>query len=150
MKGSPVDRADAVRLVTATLQSWVADPGNDAVWTGEFEGKYGVRVKQTVRDYTTIWFDIGERTVAAEAYLLPPPRGDATAVYRYCLARNRTSWPAYIAIERQGDLCVMARTPTADLSVADVEMVVGAIYEVVELAFGALLKMGFGKREKTS
>lgn len=136
-------QADAFELVATTLAGWVTDPDTDAVWSGEFEGRLGLRIAQTVRDYTTIWFEVGERTVGAEAYVLPPPPQDPEAVYRYCLARNRTAWPAYLCLDRQGDLYVMGRTNTESLRVEDLETMVGAIYEVVELAFNALVKMGF-------
>lgn len=134
-------RDAAAALLTATLESWVADPDNTAEWTAAHEGRTGLRVAQGVRDYSTLWFDVGERTVAAETYLMPSPRGRRAEAYRYCLARNRTSWPAYIALDRRGDLYVMARTDTAAFDVAAIELVVGAVYEVVELAFPTLIKL---------
>lgn len=137
------------RLV-ATLDSWVADAENDAEWTGVHEGKLGLRIAQRARGYTTIWFDVGQRTVGVEAFLLPAPRQNRAAVYEYCLNRNRTSWPAYIARDRQGDLYVTARHPIAELDTKAIEDLVGAVYETVELAFPALLQIGFSGREKTS
>ncbi len=133
--------AAAAALLTTTLQAWVADPDNAAEWTGQHEGKTGLRVAQGVRDYSTLWFDVGELTVAVETYLMPSPQRKRTEAYQYCLARNRTSWPAYIALDRQGDLYVMARTATATFDVAAIDLVVGAIYEVVELAFPTLVKL---------
>jgi len=142
-------RDEAFDLVNTTLATWVADPENDAVWSGVYEGRIGIRVAQQVRNYTTIWFDVGDRTVGAEAFLLPKPQGDLAEIYRYSLARNRSSWPAYIALDRQGDLFAMARTDTATLTDTAVGTVVGAIYEVVELSFARLVRIGFGKREKS-
>ena len=141
---------NATERLVAVLESWVDDAENDAEWTGFHEGKVGLRVAQRARDYTTIWFEVGQRTVGIEAFLLPAPRHNFAAVYEYCLNRNRTSWPAYIARDRQGDLYVMARHPVATLDVKAVEDLVGAVYETVELAFPALLQMGFSGREKTS
>ncbi len=149
MTGSPVAASDTERLV-AVLESWVDDADNDAEWTGFHEGKVGLRVAQRARDYTTIWFEVGQRTVGVEAFLLPAPPHNHAAVYEYCLNRNRSSWPAYIARDRQGDLCVMARQPIAMLNTRGIEDLVGAIYETVELAFPALLQIGFSGREKTS
>ena len=133
----------------AVLESWVNDPENDAEWTGVHEGKIGLRVAQRARDYTTIWFDVGQRTVGVEAFLLPVPPHNSAAAHEYCLNRNRTSWPAYIARDRQGDLYVMARHAIAGLDVESIENLVGAVYETVELTFPTLLQIGFAGREKT-
>lgn len=137
-------------LLVAVLESWVADADSDAEWTGVHEGKVGLRIAQRARDYTTIWFDVGQRTVGVEAFLLPDPPHNRGAVYEYCLNRNRCSWPAYIARDRQGDLYVMARHPVAVLDATAIEDLVGAVYETVELAFPTLLQIGFGGREKSS
>ena len=149
MTGSPVPARAADRL-TAVLQSWVNDPDNDAEWTGVHEGRIGLRVAQRVRDYTTIWFDVGQLTVGVEAFLLPTPPHNPAAVHEYCLSRNRTSWPAYIGRDPQGDLYVMARHPVATLDSNVIENLVGAVYETVELTFPTLLQIEFAGREKTS
>ena len=109
-----------------------------------------LRVAQRARDYTTIWFDVGQRTVGVEAFLIPAPHQNPAAVHEYCLNRNRTSWPAYIARDRQGDLYVMARHPVDALDDKVIEELVGAVYETVELAFPTLLQIGFTGREKSS
>ncbi len=149
MKGSPVAASPFEDLATL-LQAWVANPDNDAEWTGIHEGKIGLRVAQQARDYTTVWFDVGQRTVGVEAFLLPAPAHNRAAIHEYCLNRNRTSWPVYIARDRQGDLYVMARHPVAQLDERLIEDLVGAVYETVELAFPTLLKIGRAGREKTS
>lgn len=142
--------SDPAEHLASVLQSWVDDPENDAEWTGPHEGQIGVRIAQRARDYTTIWFEVGQRTVGLEAFLLPAPPRNQAAVHEYCLNRNRTSWPAYIARDRQGDLYVMARHPVASLDRAAIEDLVGAVYETVELAFPTLLRLGFAGREKSS
>ena len=141
---------EARELLTATLQAWVADPQNDCVWTGVHEGSIGLRAAQRTRDYSTMWFNVGSRTVGIETFLAPAPHQNEASVHRYCLARNRTSWPAYIARDRQGDLYVMARVDLDLFDVRAIEGLVGAVYELVDLAFPTVLELGFKKREKTS
>ena len=143
-----VDEARA--LLTTTLEGWVADPQNDSVWTGVHEGSIGLRAAQRTRDYSTMWFTVGTRTVGIETFLVPAPHQNQASVHRYCLARNRTSWPAYIALDSQGDLYVMARTSLDLFDEAAIETLVGAVYELVDLAFPTVLELGFKKREKTS
>lgn len=140
---------EARRLVVATTQAWVRDDESDVVWAGSYEGRWGIRMAQRCRDFTTIWFTIGQRTVGYEAFLLPePPRNRADA-FRLCLARNQTSWPVAIALDRQGDLSVSGRIPLESLTAAALDQAVGSVYEIVELTFRPLLEIGFAGREKS-
>jgi len=135
-------------LIEGTTLAWSVDPDNDVVWAGPFEGRWGIRVAQRARDFTTIWFDFGDLTVGLEAYLLPDPAHHHEEVYRYCLARNRSAWPASISLEHEGDLYVRTRVPLDDLTVEALDRAVGTIYETVELSFRTLVGLGFA-REKS-
>ncbi len=133
----------ARRLLTETTRAWLTDPASDVVWAGEYEGRWGIRMAQQVRDFTTVWFSIGERTIGFEAYLLPsPPHGHAD-VYRLCLHRNWRSWPASIALDERGDIFVVGRIPLGQVNTASLDRAVGAVYELVELSFRPLLRAGF-------
>lgn len=139
----------ALDLLAAVTSAWVADKASDVVWAGSHEGRWGLRMSQQVRDFTTVWFDVGDLTLAAEAYLLPPPRFNAAEVYRLCLARNWTSWPVATAIDRQGEIYIRGRMPLEVVDEDTIDQLVGAIYEVVELSFRSLVDAGFRQREKS-
>lgn len=141
--------SEARALVEEVTQQWVADPDSDVEWAGPFEGRWGIRLVQQARDKTTIWFDVGERTVAYEAYLLPGPPRAGEAVYRYCLARNATSWPSAISADRDGDLYIRGRLPLTDLDDETLDRAVGSVYEIVELSFRTLVRLAFQSREKS-
>jgi hypothetical protein len=138
-----MNRDEARALVTAVTAAWEADPATDVVWSGVYEGRPGIRISQRCRDFTTVWFDVGDRTVRFEAYLLPSPPHDPAAVYRLCLARNWGSWPASIAIDRDGDLHVVGHLPLSDLDPESLDRAVGAVYDTVERSFRPLLRLGF-------
>lgn len=140
---------EARDLVVATTQAWVDDVQSDVVWAGSYEGRWGIRMAQQCRDFTTIWFTIGERTVGYEALLLPDPRFNRADAYRFCLARNRTSWPVSIALDRRGDLTIAGRIPLDGLTAAKLDRAVGAVYQTVELSFRPLLAIGVDGREKS-
>ena len=130
-------------LLASITRAWVDDPDSDVVWTGEHEDRWGLRMAQQTRDFTTVWFAVGEITIGFEAYLLPPPRYNQAEVLAYCLKRNYRSWPAYIAADDRGELYVRGRIPIANLTEADIETAVGSIYELIEISFRPLLKLGF-------
>jgi hypothetical protein len=141
------DRVDEVlRRVTAR---WVEDPESDVVWAGDHEGRHGVRMRQQVRDFTTVWFDVGQRTLGCEAFLLPDPPSNREAVYRQCLARNAASGRVHVALDRHGDLVIRGREGLEAVDEATLEEMLGAVYELVEIAFPPLVRTGFG-REKSS
>ncbi len=144
-----MDRAEARQLVAAVAADWAADPDSDVVWAGEHEGRLGVRMAQRARDFTTVWFDVGDRTVAVEAYVLPAPTGDVAEVYRQCLRRNERAWRVRFALDRHGDVFLLGRVALAALSADELDAVLGEIYEAVEVAFRGLARAGFARREKS-
>ncbi len=144
-----MDRAEARQLVAAVTAAWAADPDTDVVWAGEYEGRLGVRVAQRARDFTTVWFDVGERTVGVEAYVLSAPPGDAGEVHRQCLRRNERTWRVRFALDRHGDVFLLGRIPLPALSADELDAVLGEVYEAVEVAFRGLVRAGFARREKS-
>jgi hypothetical protein len=143
-------RGEAWALLVEMSQRWVDDPDSSVEWAGEYEGRWGVRMGQEARDFTTVWFDVGDRTVGIEALLVPAPVHDAAAVYRYCLARNRTAWRVHLALDREGSLVITGRVGLPGLDSEVLDEVLGAVYELVETAFPVALRTGFIGREKTS
>ncbi|NND04412.1 MAG: hypothetical protein HKN91_16670 [Acidimicrobiia bacterium] len=135
-----MNASDLLRRVTT---EWVEDDESDVVWCGEHDGRWGIRMAQETRDFTTIWFDVGEITIGFEAYLLPPPRKDQAEVLGLCLKRNWRSWPAYIAADVKGELYVRGRIPIDNITATDIEMAVGAVYQLVELTFRPLIRLGY-------
>ncbi len=123
---------------------WLADPDSGVAGIDHTrEGWVGVRIAQTVRDFTTIWFSVGELTVTHEAYLSPLPPSNRERVYELCLKRNAGVWLAHIAIDRHGDLVIRGQFPIADFSEEKLDEVIGTVYELVELTFRPIIELGF-------
>lgn len=139
----------ARNLVADVTSSWVADPRNDVVWSGEYEGRRGVRVAQQVRDFTTVWFDVGDRTLGYEAYVAPAPPFNREEVYRQCLVRNATGWRVRFAVDAEGALLLRGRIPLEHLTASELDAILGAVYDMVEVSFRAIISSGF-VREKSS
>lgn len=139
------------RLLEETTASWIEDPDSDVEWGGEHEGRWGVRMRQQVRDFTTLWFDIGDRTLGYEAYVVPPPAHDREEVYRQCLLRNQRGWRVHFALDPEGGVYVRGRAPLDSIDGAELDAILGAVYEAIELSFAALIRAGFApEREKKS
>ena len=136
-------RDEIVRLVNKVGAGWVADPDSDVVYTEELDGRTAVRVAQQTRDFTTVWFEVGDRTLTTEAYVLPaPPRG-REEVYRQCLFRNLNARYVHFAIDKDGEIYLRGRMSLDHASESALEAVLAEVYELVEIAFRPLIRAGF-------
>ncbi len=133
----------------AAIERWLADPDGDVVYAEEVEGRWAVRMRQTVRDATTIWWDVGDYTVAAEAYVLPAPPDDRPSPYRLALQRNHRSWLAHFALDGEGAFVVRGRLARSTATFEQFDQLIGEIYLLVESTFRPLVGLAFGSREKT-
>jgi len=138
---------DVAGLVVAVTDRWRDDPESDVVWAGDHEGRRGVRMRQTVRDFTTVWFIVGDRTLAIEAYVLPAPPFHREEVFRQALARNGATRRIHFALDRQGDLVLRARVPVDEVTDHELELLLGEVYDLIEVAFPGLAAAAF-TREK--
>ena len=138
-------RSQAWDLLTAASARLVADETSDVVNAEEYEGRWAVRMAQQARDFTTVWFEVGDLTVGYEAYVVPQPPGGHQEVFRQLLTRNHRLWRAHFSIDRDGDVFLVGRVSLAEWGEDVLDEVLGTIYEAVELSFRALLRAGFGR-----
>lgn len=135
-------------MLEVTIQRWLDDPEGDVIYAEEVEGRWAVRMRQTVRDATTVWWDLGDYTISAEAYVLPGPPSDPAA-YRLALARNHATWRAHFALDHEGAFVIRGRVG-AGAGFEELDMLLGEIYALVESTFRPLVRLSFPAREKTS
>lgn len=141
-----MNRDQAWELLGTVSQAWVEDESSDVVFAGEHEGRWAVRMAQQARDFTTVWFDVGNLTVGYEAYVSPNPPHGHLEVYRQLLRRNERLWRVHFAIDKHEDVFLVGRVALAELAPPVLDEVLGAIYEAVELSFRSLIEAGFAKR----
>lgn len=138
----------ASTALEAAIRRWLDDPESDVVYAEQVEGRWAVRMRQTVRDATTVWWEVGDYTISAEAYVLPGPAADPNP-YRLVLARNHGVWRAHFALDHEGAFVIRGRVP-ADASFEELDMLLGEVYALVESTFRPLVRLAFPAREKTS
>jgi len=136
-------------LLTEVTEGWVADREGDVVWAGDHEGRRGVRMKQTVRDFTTVWFGVGERTLSVEAGVLPQPRTGHEEVFRQCLLRNGKTRRIHFALDPDGEVVLLGRVPLEEVTAVELELLLGEVWELVEVSFPPLVHAAFGREKET-
>jgi hypothetical protein len=136
----------AAALLSQVVDSWVADPDSDVVYAEKVEGRLAVRMRQQVREATTVWFWVGDRSLIAEAYVIPAP-AEAEAAYRQALVRNGRSFRVNFALDHEGALVLRARIPLDRVDSTELSYLLAEIYETIEVSFRSLVEL-VRQREK--
>ncbi len=132
-------------ILVEAISSWVDDPESDVEYSEKVDDRWAVRMRQSVRSATTVWWTVGDRSVIAEAYVLPAPPANQVNVYRLCLLRNHRMWRCHFALDREGALVLTGRLAAAEVNPHSLDLLLGEMYEAVELSFRPLAMMAFRK-----
>ena len=127
---------------------WLDDPESSVEYAEELEGRWAVRMRQQVRDATTVWFTPLQRSLEYEAYVIPVP-GEASEVMRQALVRNQRGWRSFFAIDAEGDLLLRGRVAADQVTLVELDRVLGEIYETIELSFRAMVTAIAASRENS-
>jgi hypothetical protein len=114
------------------IQLWLDDPESSVVYAEQVEERWAVRMRQAVRDATTVWFEIGQRSLSYEAYVIP---GVGPEAHLLALRRNMRSWRAFFAVDDEGALVLRGRLPEERVTLGELDLALGEIYELVETTF---------------
>ena len=136
----------AAALLAQVVDSWVADPDSDVIYAENVEGRLAVRMRQQVREATTVWFWVGDRSLIAEAYVIPAP-AEAEAAYRQALIRNGRSFRVNFALDHEGALVLRARIPLGRVDAVELSYLLAEVYETIEMSFRSLVGL-VQQREK--
>lgn len=128
------------------ISAWVEDPESSVEYAEEVDGRWAVRMGQGVRDATTVWFSVGQRSLEYEAYVLPAGEGNVE-LFRQALLRNARGWRCFFALDSEGGLVLRGRLADSQVSRTELELVLGEIYEVIEVGFRPLLRDLLSTRE---
>jgi hypothetical protein len=116
------------------------EPGESA------EPRWYVRLHGEEKDHITIWFTLGQRTLRYEAYVLPAPLNHVTEVYELALRRNDRLMGAHFAIGVEDALYLRGELPLIALNEAELDRIIGSLYQYVEQAFPALVRLAFASK----
>jgi hypothetical protein len=80
---------------------------------------------------------------AATSYFVPDPPGHHEDLYRFLLQRNHALYGARFSIGPDGDVYLTGRTLLEHLDVAELDRIIGVLYELVEQWFQPVLRIAF-------
>ncbi|HVR33938.1 MAG TPA: type III secretion system chaperone [Acidimicrobiia bacterium] len=123
------------------IRQWVADPESSVVYAEQVDDRWAVRMTQSVRDATTVWWEPGQRTVRMEAYLGPVPEHAAEDLFRLLLVRNRDAWQCHFALDREGGVVLRGRLANEVVSAASLDALLGECYDLIERTFPPFVRL---------
>jgi len=137
--------------ITGWLHGFAA--GNDVVEaidrgdpTETSEPRWYVRLRGEEKEHITIWLTLGQRTLRYEAYVLPAPQENVAAVHELVLRRNDRLVGAHFAIGVEDAIFLRGELPLVALDEAELDRVIGSLYQYVEANFPALIRLAFASK----
>jgi hypothetical protein len=98
------------------------------------------------KEFITLWFTLGQRTLRYETYVMPAPLEHVAEVYEQALRRNERLVGAHFAIGVEDALFLRGELPLVALTEAELDRVVGSMYAYVEQAFPSLIRLGYASQ----
>ncbi len=139
----------------ASITGWLRGfaGGNDlfeAIDRGEpgegNEPRWYVRLRGEEKDHITVWLTLGQRTLRYEAYVLPAPQENVAAVHELVLRRNDRLVGAHFAIGVEDAIFLRGELPLAALNEAELDRIIGSLYQYVEANFPTLIRLAFASK----
>lgn len=141
-------RAGKHALIAAHLEGPVAaEPWVQAVEYDASIPRWYVRFGCEGRDAATIYFDLHQRTLRYEVYFMPDPPAHHEELYRFLLSAGHALYAVHFSIGLDGDIYLVGRRLLEHLDVAELDRIIGGIYEAVERFFQPAIRIGFRKSE---
>lgn len=124
-----------------TVRGVLADSG--LRWEESSPGSFVVTLPGVRKLATTCSLVVGEHSLSANAFVARRPDENHEAVYRLLLERNAKAPGVAFALDRLGDIYLVARVPVAEVTADTVDRLLGAILEYADDSFNTILELGF-------
>ena len=138
-----------LELLDRQITSWLMSmmERNDtivAVDRGEpDEHRWYVRMHGEEKDFTTVWFTLGQRTLQFETYVMPAPEENAEQLYEHVLRRNESLVGVHFSIGIEDAIFLRGELPLRMVDEDELDRVVGTLYATVERIFPTIIRIGF-------
>ena len=110
------------------------------------EPRWYVRMVGEEKDFTTVWFTLGQRTLRYETYVMPAPEENHPAAMELLLRRNDQLVGAHFSIGAEDAVYLRGELTDTAVSSDELDRVLGTVYVTVEANFRPLLRLAFASR----
>ncbi|MDH3250077.1 MAG: YbjN domain-containing protein [Acidimicrobiia bacterium] len=133
----------AAEILWESIERWIADEESSVEYAEQVDDQIAVRMRQDAREASTVWWSPGQRSLTAELFVIPEPQTNQDSVYRLALDRNRSTFRVHYALARDGGIVLRSRLANESVSVELLDLVLGELYDQVEMTFRPLVRMAF-------
>ena len=102
-----------------------------------------VRMRGEEKEFTTVWFTLGQRTLQFETYVMPAPEENAEQLYEHVLRRNESLVGVHFSIGIEDAIFLRGELPLRMVDEDELDRVVGTLYATVERIFPTIIRIGF-------
>jgi putative sensory transduction regulator len=143
--GAQLDALEAV------IEQWLdrerrGNPVLAAVDRDPEQRRWFVRLRGEEKDFTTVWFTLGQRTLQFETYVMPAPEENHAAFYEHLLRRNRSCNGVAFCIGDEDAVFLRGQLPVHAVDDAELDRILGSIYAYVEQFFRPAMRIGYASR----
>lgn len=110
------------------------------------EIRWYVRMRGEEKEFTTLWFTLGQRTLRYETYVMPAPEENAEQLFDLLLRRNDSLVGVHFSIGAEDAVFLRGEMPNHALNEGELDRVVGTMFSTVERFFPSLVRIGFASR----
>ncbi len=110
------------------------------------EIRWFVRMHGEEKEFTTLWFTLGQRTLRYETYVMPAPEENAEHLFDILLRRNDQLVGVHFSIGAEDAIFLRGEMPNHALNEGELDRIVGTMFSTVERLFPSLVRIGFASR----
>lgn len=110
------------------------------------EIRWFVRMHGEEKEFTTLWFTLGQRTLRYETYVMPAPEENAEHLFDILLRRNDQLVGVHFSIGAEDAIFLRGEMPNHSLNEGELDRIVGTMFSTVERLFLSLVRIGFASR----
>ena len=145
---SATERARARQELVTWLDSLSENPVVAAVVADEEseQERWFVRVNGEAKDVYSVWFELGQRTLAYETYVMPSPDENHAEFFEQLLRRNDDLRDVAFTVGAERAVFLKGRLDLQWIDDQSLDRILGSVYAAVEHCFQSAVRIGFASR----
>jgi hypothetical protein len=108
--------------------------------------RWYARMRGEEKAVITVWLTLRERSLHHETQVMPAPEENVEACYEYLLRRNASLIGTRFALGAEDAVYLVGEVPVAEVTEADLDLIVGAAYAYTEECFPTAMSIGYASR----
>jgi hypothetical protein len=110
------------------------------------ERRWYVGLRGELKDFITVWFVLGQRTLQYETYVTPAPEERHAEFYEHLLRRNAKLNGVSFAIGPEDAVYLRGQLGVRHVDEPELDRILGSLYEYSERFFRPAMRIGYASK----